>query len=575
MPPMEEVYDEVAKYPAIPTFENEDEKEEAHLAERVKRMGTVEEKQYFLNMPKYFGWKCYMLKSSRLPTSFLAPLQYFTNTTLVDEGTFPAVYSDSDLDDKAGKLADSLQPFLKDILQFSLHGAQSKVDVPTDKIEYREVGGMVVNNDRDAAKVKHRAVVMAVNRLITSKLMGHEPHLKDSFVDENPRNEAFWFRGHLDPDFTVVQRKKGRLWSQGVKDPKPFKKAERQYDRPFQFMGDDTHVQIRCRKALRGFVPLEDPLVVSGEVPVCDAAPRHYFVEQKKGRFGTTLLGTWTGTDTPFSQLAIVDNTNMSNKRTTETAWHPDSEYCEWDDMVLEKALLNGFGIAYAQACQQGFSPFHDPLCPFVSQVCVTDGKKWKLSCYQLNKMAMVGISEPHDAMKRNVCWHLKEEELYHDKEGHVVDVNVDLFKSLIKFYLHQPTLGEEEVPNQDYLATKRHLYQIKNQFNREQFHANHRTMYANRPRSLNRGHGEILAHHRLWMMENPLVMQPFGSREQVWFKMANTHWKGREFWHPEFRWYDHHPGAYLPAKFRGPRRKHRTPSRLPVVSAPLPPDED
>ena len=46
-------------------------------------------------------------------------------------------------------------------------------------------------------------------------------------------------------------------------------------------------------------------------------------------------------------------------------------------------------------------------------QVILTDGRRWKVGAYQLNKTAMQGVSETNDEMLRNVCWHNPEQELF------------------------------------------------------------------------------------------------------------------------------------------------------------------
>ena len=85
-------YFQVAQYPAIPRFRNEDEKMEAEHAEKVKGMRTVEEKQYYVNLPKYFGWKAYVMDTAKVPPAALPSVQFTTNTTTVDG--LPSPYND-------------------------------------------------------------------------------------------------------------------------------------------------------------------------------------------------------------------------------------------------------------------------------------------------------------------------------------------------------------------------------------------------------------------------------------------------------------------------------------------------
>ena len=104
-----------------------------------------------------------------------------------------------------------------------------------------------------------------------------------------------------------------------------------------------------------------------------------------KNRHGTNLNATWTGTDTSFSHLVLTDSINMLEN--DSTALREDESLRP--EVLLCKTILNGFGMTFATACQHGFGPFNDPETPFVGQVAVTDGRRWKLGVYQLNKMAM------------------------------------------------------------------------------------------------------------------------------------------------------------------------------------------
>jgi hypothetical protein len=55
-PPKKEEFSKVAEYPQIETYKNEDEKEFDQLRQTIKSLNTVEEKQMYLNKPKYYGW---------------------------------------------------------------------------------------------------------------------------------------------------------------------------------------------------------------------------------------------------------------------------------------------------------------------------------------------------------------------------------------------------------------------------------------------------------------------------------------------------------------------------------------
>ena len=115
----------------------------------------------------------------------------------------------------------------------------------------------------------------------------------------------------------------------------------------------------------------------------------------------------------------------------------------------------------------------------------LTDGKRWKLSAYQLNKMALQGISETNEEMLRNVCWHQPEQTLYSDidpESGEVSGFDMDVLAGIVRMYLLEPTVARVE--NEGYLdQDKRHVHQLNNRYNREMFTVNFKHMMANRPR--------------------------------------------------------------------------------------------
>lgn len=66
------------------------EREEWH--DRIKNIGTVEEKLMELNMPRYYGWKVCKIDEGRIPYDPLPFAQYVTRTHVVNEPGLPAYY---------------------------------------------------------------------------------------------------------------------------------------------------------------------------------------------------------------------------------------------------------------------------------------------------------------------------------------------------------------------------------------------------------------------------------------------------------------------------------------------------
>lgn len=69
---------------------NRRKREEWH--NKIKHIGTVEEKIIELNMPRYYGWKAYEIEEGVIPYDPLPFAQYVTRTHMVNEPGLPAYY---------------------------------------------------------------------------------------------------------------------------------------------------------------------------------------------------------------------------------------------------------------------------------------------------------------------------------------------------------------------------------------------------------------------------------------------------------------------------------------------------
>ena len=191
-------------------------------------------------------------------------------------------------------------------------------------------------------------------------------------------------------------------------------------------------------------------------------------------------------------------------------------------------------------------------------------------------------MTDASESMLKNVCWHLPELELYSHvdlEKKEIVGFDPMVLKALIKFYLVEPTVAKIE--NNGYLGERKHLFNVKNDYDRQYLHQAVRTMYSKRPRHLMRPSYEpyqklhYLRHKSVWFFRNV-------SREKPWFIMKDLDHMGREHWDPEFKAFDYHNGPYIPKKYRPAKRNfHKIhpgaqtlyKNRGRIVSAPLPPD--
>lgn len=82
---------------------------------------------------------------------------------------------------------------------------------------------------------KHRqrteSIVKDLNKILMKHLSVKAPHLLESEVDIEPRHEAFWMCGGIEPPIDK------KIWLERVKHLTEEEKKER-IDRPFQYFGE-------------------------------------------------------------------------------------------------------------------------------------------------------------------------------------------------------------------------------------------------------------------------------------------------------------------------------------------------
>ena len=100
--------------------------------------------------------------------------------------------------------------------------------------------------------------------------------------------------------------------------------------------------------------------------------------------------------------------------------------------------------------------------------------------------------------------------------------------------------------------------------------------------RERTRDYGYIQWHQRLFQINHPEILHSYGDREPTWFRRAVLDPRGREHWHPEYRWYDNNPGPFVPNKFKTIQKngKKGTGSKIGKpyaikATAPIPKDDD
>lgn len=111
-------YNVTPEYPPIEPMDKDSIKrrEEQKFYDLIKRQNTVEEKQFAINLPRLYGWKCYMIKEGEIPFDNLKFTQHVTRTHLIEAKELPDCYKTED--EKCSELAQTLQDSVKDIILY-------------------------------------------------------------------------------------------------------------------------------------------------------------------------------------------------------------------------------------------------------------------------------------------------------------------------------------------------------------------------------------------------------------------------------------------------------------------------
>jgi len=558
----EEEYVKEAQYPEIPQYLSENEAEFAALKEQMRSLKTVEEKQLYLNKPKYYGWySCVMDPNKVLPTS-LDFLQFVTNTTIINDDLPNPL---KNLENIAQEEAQRLEPIVKKHLLLQSQVEQA-FQVPNDRAEFQEMGGNNMEAGRHSyIRKASEYKLQSLHRILHLHLSQNHPHLMQQTTGINPRVEAFWMRSGMQPDMRMV-RKRRKLFEYKKKKryPKDMLDEEegklwKEYDNALQIQGNHC-LHVRSETLLDQFIDIEDEICQSGSEKY--KIPQWNYASKTTGyphfnQHGTNVPGTWTGSSLPFVNLAYVNSFNFCDAATTERAWNPSSEDNEREDMLNSKAILSSFGILMPTACYLGFDPFNDLKNPLSTNVVISDGRNFKFTSYQLNKTELVDANENSEESivktPRNVMWNIPEQPLFEDiypEAGHVEGFNQEVLTNLIKFSLIKPTLHPERIQNQDHLGKSKYLHNHKHAYDRNYAFNMHRMIYSKRGRHIPKP--DIEMWEKVYRLQhNTMIGHRAGLRDLPWYKMAMYDKLGKFHWHPEFRQLDYYIPAYNPRKYR------------------------
>lgn len=505
--------------------------EETPLAQKLRRKkvwhdwlkshDTIEEKLFELNMPKYYGWNSVILRDDAVPYNFLPWAQFSTRTHVEVSDNINQLYSDSSLDSKASELASELKSEVENVILFEWIDMRRRHD-----LDFTTAGTL---SDSEVSDLRTRSFVKHLSHVLITGAIDRAKHLNMVTAVPDPRIDAFWFLGGINPSLEKIEERKRRtkMTNKNVKkqflDPSLVHKP---VNEPIQFYGKPI-LQVQTRHPLPPVENLTDCDPRAAGIPHIPYEPPVIYLE-KEYRRATTVPGFWPGEQHSFGMMSF-HSTNFLDSR----SFGPNDNL----EAAHSTAILSSFSWLLGQACYQGFSTFHDVTYPLLTQTALTNGKDWSFYLYQLNTTLLHTMNSTENP-RCNLCWGSKPMKLFEDvQDGRVIGFNENVLKQIIKMYLLEPKerVGLEMRP---YLSEKPYVADIEYEERRDWLENQYKFITSNRPRVQPKP--EVYAWEKIFRIKYNDLPQ---MNKRAWFMGQQPP--------PDCRRYDDHPPIYKPNALR------------------------
>ncbi|XP_011867652.1 PREDICTED: 28S ribosomal protein S30, mitochondrial [Vollenhovia emeryi] len=492
--------------------------------DKIKGLETVEEKLFEFNMPRYYGWTALMLNEHVIPYDALSHAQYCTRTHVVKESGLPAYYNNIISSEQLDRMVQAIKSDVEDNIIFEYCMRRREHEMKPDKFpldEHIKAFDRKINMEEIISK----ALVHRINRTMLIHLAPENQHLLHTEVDYEPRLEASWFMGGIDPpEYRRRFRKSRDFLKEHVDEP---------IDLPVYYTGQPV-MHLRYRHPLREIIPLSDCENPDLDVPTFKMDPEvlTYTLDRKHL---TNIPGFWPGDENEFGLLSYHNCTYLQTRPET---------YNDTSTALTVQAILASYSWLLSQACYQGFSTFNDITYPLTTQTVITNGQWWSFFVYQLNT-TLVHSRYADENPKRNICWTTEPIKLFDKIEGEKVHgLNEEVLKTLIKFYMNIP---EERVGVnlKPYLGESvKVIADIEHDERRNWLEKQYKHLVNNRPR--HRLVPEIYDWQRIYLIK--FKTRPIDKKREPWQFGINM-FKRR---------LDDHKPPYIPRRLRENPKKRK-----------------
>ncbi|XP_055693894.1 39S ribosomal protein S30, mitochondrial [Lutzomyia longipalpis] len=518
--PASDEYVSEAQYPEIldPSYRAKILRKKLAWHEKLKKVATVEEKLLGINMPRYFGYKCVMLNDEKFPYNCLGFNQFATRTVFHETDKLPDFYRQ--YDEAVERITNAVKGAIEEALVHELTGYRKAHEGAGKRIDGQEEIDLVA-----------AAIVRELNRILINSLCEEFPHLEAIDVDLQPRHEAFWAVGGIQPPKRIEKMLEKSSWAKEYKDDP--------VDRFFQYRGT-PYVAVRHEFPLE---PLTNVLEAAQgrqdlKVPEFLYDP-HTLGYSTDHCHGTSIPGFWPGERREFGTISFQRRSFLF---TRNKKFGAEDE----QEALHANGIISSYSWLLGQAAMQGFNTYNELTYPLVGQTVLTDGQRWSFYAYQLNTLLLhsnYSLENP----RANECWGTREEKLFEgvDEAGKLVGFNQEVLKRLIAFYCNTPRERQHEM--KPYVkSTEKHLAEIADPQKRKWLEETFKHIMSNRPRHWQIP--EIQHWEKIYQIDHD--KRPMDARRKF-FQLGEN---------PYNRRLDNHPPKYIPKSIRpgGPKSKDK-----------------
>lgn len=109
-------YTDTPMYPTILNLSPESvmKRERDVKLDKLKKLGTIEEKLIGINIPRFYGWSSLMLHEGNYPLNFMPFVQHITRTDFIEVESFP--FTNNNSQSEVNIAIDKIRPQLQDAL---------------------------------------------------------------------------------------------------------------------------------------------------------------------------------------------------------------------------------------------------------------------------------------------------------------------------------------------------------------------------------------------------------------------------------------------------------------------------